>query len=144
VLQLNTNSVSFAYTANAAQDVAPAFISSCSSAKFDVSFTKSQQSNQPNTILFSNIVFTGALTSNLKAAHIHGPCPSSAPCNAPPIYMICGPAATPCPAGPTPTIPSFIVDRSKSIADDGSVLLGLYESILSGRNLYYVNFHTER
>jgi hypothetical protein len=144
VLQLNANSVSFTYTANAAQELAPAFVPSCSSASFDVYFTKSQLPNEPNTISFSNIVFTRALTSNLKAAHIHGPCPSSTPCNAPPIYMICGAAASPCPVGLSPTIPSFTVDRAKSMADDGSVLIGLYESILSGQNLYYVNFHTER
>jgi hypothetical protein len=110
----------------------------CAQATFNVTFDPTNQG-----IIFSDIPLQG-LSSALTASHIHGPCPSSAPCNAPPIYMICGPAATPCPAGLTPTIPSFIVDRSKSIADDGSVLLGLYESILSGRNLYYVNFHTER
>ncbi len=147
VLQLN-NAVpsSFTYTATAAQEPMLAFVTSCAKASFTVTFG----SGNTNTITFSSIVFSGTLRSNLIAAHIHGPCTVSPmsigstttmPCNAPPIYLICGGAS--CPSGTNPTIPGFIVDTTQNAFNsDGSVLLSLYQSILSGSSQYYVNFHT--
>jgi hypothetical protein len=82
------------------------------------------------------------LSSNLIAAHIHGPCPvsSTMPCIAAPIYLICGAS---CPTGTNPTIPGFPVDTTQNAFNsDGSMLLGLYQSMLSGNSQYYVNFHT--
>ena len=147
VLQLNNAAPSsFTYTATAAQEPPPAFVASCAKASFTVTFG----SGNTNNITFSSIVFSGTLSSNLIAAHIHGPCPLSTmsigstitmPCNAPPIYLICGGGS--CPAGTNPTIPSFTIDATQNAFNsDGSVLLGLYQSILSGSSQYYVNFHT--
>jgi hypothetical protein len=142
VLQLNNAAPSsFTYTATAAQEPPPAFVASCATASFTLTFG----SGNTNTITFSNIVFSGNLSSNLIAAHIHGPCPVSntMPCNAPPIYLICGAS---CPTGTNPTIPGFTVVTTQNLLNypgyDGSVLLGLYQSMLSGNSQYYVNFHT--
>jgi hypothetical protein len=143
VLQLNNAAPSsFTYTATAAQEPPPAFVASCATASFTLTFG----SGNTNTIAFSNIVFSGTLSSNLIAAHIHGPCPvsSTMPCNALPIYLICG-GASACPTGTTPTIPGFTVNTAQNALTpppDGSMLLGLYQSMLSGNSQYYVNFHT--
>jgi hypothetical protein len=149
VLQLHPGALSFAYTATASQQPPPAFVSSCARATFSMNF------GADRSISFSDIVFTG-LSSNLAAAHIHGPCPlpaestgseeGFAPCDAPPIFGICGAgAAANCPTGLAPTIPRLTVDKTRPFGNtDSSLLIGLYESILSGENLYYVNFHTER
>jgi hypothetical protein len=146
VLQLHPGPISFAYTATASQQPPPAFVSSCARATFSMNF------GADRSISFSDIVFTG-LSSNLNAAHIHGPCPlpagsigseeGFAPCEAPAIFGICG--AGNCPTGLAPTIPRLTVDKTRPFGDtDASLLIGLYESILSGDNLYYVNFHTDR
>jgi hypothetical protein len=89
----------------------------------------------------------------LNAVHIHGPCPLPSgvigsdegfvPCNAPPIYGIC--SGSTCPSGNNPRIPAFVVNKLQPFGNtDSSLLIGLYESILSGSNLYYVNFHSDR
>jgi len=88
------------------------------------------------------------LTGPLLAARIHGPCPNNVPCNANVIYHICGGAGAPpgvsvCPSGINPIIPGFSVNRMQNVSSDNSILVGLYADILSGNNLYYVNFHTE-
>jgi len=149
VLQLHPGSISFTYTATANNQPPPAFVSSCARATFSVTFVSSDRS-----ISFSNIDISG-LSGDLGAAYIHGPCslPSGVigseegfvPCNAPPIYDICN---GPCPSGANLTIPAFTVAKSRPWGDirltDGSFLIGLYESILSGSNMYYVNFVTSK
>ena len=96
-----------------------------------------------NAITFSDIVIT-QLSTALTKVHIHGPC-SSAACNGPVVYTICGPALNrPCPlanANSALTIPGFTVDITQP-TNDGSQLLGLYQSIVAGVSLYYVNFQT--
>ncbi len=147
VLQLHPGPISFTYKATANQQPSPAFVSSCARATFSVTFESSNRS-----ISFSNIDISG-LSGDLKAAHIHGPCPLPSgvigseegfvPCNAPAIYDLC--SGQPCPSGANPRIQAFNVVKSRSLGDtDASFLIGLYESILSGSNLYYVNFHTDR
>jgi hypothetical protein len=79
------------------------------------------------------------LTGPLTAAHIHGPCPNSVPCDAPPIYIIC---SANCPTGISPSINAFSVNTQQDVNSDNSNLVGLLAEILSGSNLYYVNFHT--
>ncbi len=129
------------YTANPQQHLPPAFISSCASASFNVTFDPTLN---PNVVTFSSISITGGLSGPLLAAHIHGPCPNRVPCDAPVVYFICGGQAAPCPTGTTPTIPGFNVNPAQTLASaDGSTLIGLLADILSGNNLYYVNFHTD-
>jgi hypothetical protein len=109
-----------------------------SGATFNLTLTPST-----NAITFSDIVIT-QLSTALTMVHIHGPC-SSAACNAPVVYTICGPPSNKlCPlanANSALTIPGFTVDITQP-TNDGSQLLGLYQSIVAGVSLYYVNFHT--
>jgi hypothetical protein len=109
-----------------------------SSATFNLTLTPST-----NAITFSDMVIT-QLSTALTMVHIHGPC-SSAACNAPVVYTICGPPSNKlCPlanANSALTIPGFTVDITQP-TNDGSQLLGLYQSIVAGVSLYYVNFHT--
>ncbi len=148
VLQLNQGPVSFTYTATSKQEPPPAFVSSCARATFSVTF------GVDRSISFSDIILSGFTSSgNLNAIHIHGPCPLPSgvigsdegfvPCNAPPIYAICSGGT--CPSGNNPRIPAFVVNKLQPFGStDSSFLIGLYESILSGNNLYYVNFHSDR
>jgi hypothetical protein len=140
--------ISFTYTANPQQQLTPSLITSCASATFTVFF---DPTGSKNNITFSSIAITGlaalppagAATQQLQAVHIHGPCPTSAPCDAPVVYFICGNSGNTCPSGANPTIPSFTVNTAQTATTtDGSLLLGLLQGILSGNNLYYVNFHT--
>ena len=119
------------YTANAQQEIPPG--ASSASAAFSVTFHTNNGS-----ITFSSITTSGL--SGLGAVHIHGPCPSSTPCNAGVLYTICGGASS-CPSGENPTIPGFNVDTAQPTTD-GSLLLGLVAQILRGEKLFYVNFHT--
>lgn len=119
------------YTANAQQEIPPG--PSSASAAFSVTFHSNNGS-----IAFSSITTSGL--SDLGAVHIHGPCPSSTPCNAGVLYTICGGTSS-CPSGANPTIPGFNVDIAQSTTD-GSLLLGLMAQILRGEKLFYVNFHT--
>ena len=138
--------ISFTYTANPQQQLAPSLVTSCASATFTVIF---DPTGSKNNITFSNIAITGlaalpqGATQQLQFVHIHGPCLTTAPCDAPVVYFICGNPGNPCPSGTNPTIPSFTVNTAQTAATaDGSLLLGLLQGILSGNNLYYVNFHT--
>jgi hypothetical protein len=119
---------------------------SCASATFTILF---DPTISPSNIAFSSIAITGlaalppGATQQLQAVHIHGPCPTSAPCDASVVYFICGNSGNACPSGTNPTIPSFTVNTAQTATTaDGSLLLGLLQGILSGNNLYYVNFHT--
>ena len=107
-------------------------------ASFNLTLTPST-----NAITFSDIVIT-QLSTALTMVHIHGPC-SSAACHAPVVYTICGPPSNKlCPlanANSALTISGFTVDITQP-TNDGSQLLGLYQSIVAGVSLYYVNFHT--
>jgi hypothetical protein len=107
-------------------------------ASFNLTLTPST-----NAITFSNIFIT-QLSTALTMVHIHGPC-SSAACNAPVVYTICGPPSKKlCPlanANSPLAIPGFAVDITQP-TNDGSQLLGLYQSIVAGVCLYYVDFHT--
>ena len=96
-------------------------------------FTASSQA-----ISFSSIPITG-LTSNLTAAHIHGPCPDANPCNAPVAYVIC---SGNCPGGTGPIIPAFTVDITQLNSAGVASAVGLYQGILAANKLYYLNFHT--
>ena len=113
-------------------------IVTASGATFTLTLTPST-----NAITFSDIVIT-QLSTALTMVHIHGPC-SSAACNAPVVYTICGlPSKKMCPlanANSALTIPGFTVDITQSTSD-GNQLLGLYQSIVAGVSQYYVNFHT--
>ena len=138
--------ISFTYTASPQQQLAPSLVTSCASATLNVSFDPTVS---PSSITFSSIAITGlaplppGATQQLQAVHIHGPCPTSAPCDAPVVYFICGNSGNACPSGTNPTIPGFTVNTAQTAATaDGSLLLGLFQGILSGSNLYYVNFHT--
>jgi hypothetical protein len=138
--------ISFTYTANPQQQLAPSLVTSCASATFTVLFDPTVS---PSNITFSSIAITGlaalppGATQQLQAVHINGPCPTSAPCDAPVVYFICGNSGNACPSGTNPTIPSFTVNTAQTATTaDGSLLLGLLQGILSGNNLYYVNFHT--
>ena len=86
-----------------------------------------------SSITISNIVVQN-LQSNLTAVHIHGPCAGSVPCNTDVVYVICGSGGTPCPFATTATVNMSTVT--------GPSTFGLYQSILSGVNLYYVNIHS--
>jgi hypothetical protein len=82
------------------------------------------------------------LSSNLTAAHIHGPCADATPCsNGGVVYTIC----SPCPATMSGniTIPSFKVDVTQ-LNGNFSTAFGLYQGIMYSNKLYYLNFHTER
>ncbi len=137
--------VMFSYTANPQQQLPPSFISSCAKASFNVTFEPNTPNQRPNIVTFSDITISGGLTGPLTAVHIHGPCPNSVPCDAPVIYFICGAPAAPCPQGTNPTIPGFNLDQGQTLASaDGSLLIGLLSEILTGSNLYYVNFHTDK
>jgi hypothetical protein len=131
--------ISFTYTANPQQQLAPSLVTSCASATFTVFFDPTVS---PSNITFSSIAIT-ALAAQLQAVHIHGPCPTSTPCDTGVVYFICGNPGNACPSGTNPTIPSFTVNTAQTATTaDGSLLLGLLQGILSGNNLYYVNFHT--
>ncbi len=131
--------ISFTYTANPQQQLAPSLVTSCASATFTVFFDPTVS---PSSITFSSIAIT-ALAAQLQAVHIHGPCPTSTPCDTGVVYFICGNSGNACPSGTNPTIPSFTVNIAQTATTaDGSLLLGLLQGILSGNNLYYVNFHT--
>jgi hypothetical protein len=138
--------ISFTYTANPQQQLAPSLVTSCASATFTVFFDPTVS---PSNITFSSIAITGlaplpqGATQQLQAVHIHGPCPTSAPCDAPVVYFICGNSGNACPSVTNPTIPGFTVNTAQTATTaDGPLLLGLLQGILSGNNLYYVNFHT--
>ncbi len=131
--------ISFTYTANPQQQLAPSLVTSCASATFTVFFDPTVSASN---ITFSSIAITGGLNQLLQV-HIHGPCLTSTPCDAPVVYFICGDPGNACPSGTNPTIPGFTVDTAQNLTTaDGSLLLGLLQGILSGTNLYYVNFHT--
>jgi hypothetical protein len=138
--------ISFTYTANPQQQLAPSLVTSCASATFTVFLDPTVS---PSNITFSSIAITGlaalpqGATQQLQYVHIHGPCPTSTPCDTGVVYFICGNPGNACPSGTNPTIPSFTVNTAQTAATaDGSLLLGLLQGILSGNNLYYVNFHT--
>ena len=138
--------ISFTYTANPQQQLAPSLVTSCASAAFTVYF---DPTISPSNINFGSIAITGlaplppGATQQLQAVHIHGPCPTSTPCDAPVVYFICGNSGNACPSVTNPTIPGFTVNTAQTATTaDGSLLLGLLQGILSGNNLYYVNFHT--
>jgi hypothetical protein len=86
----------------------------------------------------------------MQYALIHGPCPTSARCNAPPLYVICvlngfgGYSA--CPSGFSGTITGFTVNTTQSGSlsqqSDAVELAALYDKMLAGSNSYYVNFGT--
>ena len=97
-------------------------------------FTASSQA-----ISFSSIPISG-LSSPLTAAHIHGPCPDANPCNNASIaYVIC---SGNCPGGTNPIIPAFTVDITQLNAAGVASAAGLYQGIIAGNKLYYLNFHT--
>lgn len=121
-------SLSFNFSALPQQEV-----SSCARASFRATFSSSQMT-------FSNIATFNL--KNLLAVHIHGPCPTTSPCIAAPIYFICGNAGNPCPTQENSLIPGFTLDGSQALQGDGSLVLGMFAGILSGSSFYYVNFHT--
>ena len=97
-------------------------------------FTASSQA-----ISFSSIPISG-LTSSLTMAHIHGPCSDANPCdNGPVVYVICSSGS--CPTGTSPIISAFTVDITQLNAGVASAA-GLYQGIMAGNILYYLNFHT--
>jgi hypothetical protein len=141
--QENVAIAPFAFTATPGQQI-PVPSQACATAAFNVTFNPA---NGANSTSFTAITITGGLTGSLTSAHIHGPCPTTAPCNAGVIYWICGsqgapPGVSACPSGTNPTIPAFVVNSAQNANTDNSLLLGLLQGILSGNNLYYVNFHT--
>jgi hypothetical protein len=111
----------------------------CATASFNVTF---DPSSSVSSVVFSNITISGNLTGPLTAAHIHGPCPNSVPCDAPVIYIIC--SALSCPTGTSPSINAFSVNTTQDVNPDNSNLVGLLANILTGSNLYYVNFYTAK
>ena len=134
--------MSFAFRATPAQQVPPP-AQSCASASFNVSFDPAF-----SNVSFSNIGIMG-LTASLTQVHIHGPCKDNTRCNAPVVYWICnrGQEGVPtgvmqCPTGSSPVINAFSVDKTQNANADNSLLAGIFQDILSGSNLYYVNFHT--
>jgi hypothetical protein len=93
-------------------------------------------------ISFSSIPISG-LSSNLTMAHIHGPCPDTNPCNAAFVYVLC---SGNCPGGTNPIIPAFAVDITQLNVVRGvsvATASGLYQGIMAGNQLYYLNFHTQ-
>ena len=122
-----TAAMTFPFTASAAQNVG-ASIESQATATFSLTFAPVTSS-----IAISNIVVQN-LQSQLTAMHIHGPCAGGVPCNADVVYVICGSGGTPCPFATSATVNmSTVIEPST---------FGLYQSILSGVNLDYVNIHT--
>jgi hypothetical protein len=117
-----------------------ACIITASGATFTLTLTPSS-----NSITVSDIIIT-QLSTALTAVHIHGPCPRNsdnndgAACNANVVFTICGPPSNqPCPlanALGALTIPGFRVDESKL------QVVNLYQDLVTGLNLYYINFHT--
>jgi hypothetical protein len=97
------------------------------------------------SIALSDMVIT-RLNSALTAVHIHGPClrgsdnNDGASCNANVVFTICGPPSNrPCPltnALGALTIPGMTVDQGTLNQ------FNLYQNMVNGLNLYYVNFHT--
>ena len=122
-----TAAMTFPFTASAAQNVGTN-IASQANANFSLTFAPATSS-----ITISNIVVQN-LQSQLTAMHIHGPCAVGVPCNADVVYVICGSGGTPCPFATSATVNMSTVT--------GPSTFGLYQSILSGVNLYYVNIHT--
>jgi len=120
-----------------------ACIITASGATFTLTLTPS--STSANSITVSDIVIT-QLSTALTAVHIHGPCPRNsdnndgAACNANVAFTICGPPSNqPCPlanALGALTIPGFRVQESQS------QVVNLYQDLVTGLNLYYINFHT--
>jgi hypothetical protein len=134
----------FSFTGSAQLQI-PIPSQACAVASFNVVFDPTSSTK----ITFSAITISGKLTGPLAAVHIHGPCPTNTPCNAGVVYWICGTTGAPagvasCPPDLSPTIPSFSVDFSQNANNDNSLLLALMSGILSGNNLYYVNFHTAK
>jgi hypothetical protein len=109
------------------------------SATFSTTFSPSNQA-----ITFGNIAIAN-LSSPLSVVHIHGPCEAEGdPCNADVVYTICGgAAASACPSGTSPTIPSFVVDINQ-VNNAFASAVGLYQSIMQSNRLYYLNFHTQQ
>jgi hypothetical protein len=141
--QENVAIAPFAFIATPGQQI-PVPSQACANATFSVTFNPAAGANSTS---FTAITITGGLTGPLTSVHIHGPCPTTAPCNAGVIYWICGSQGAPsgvsaCPSGTNPTIPAFVVNSAQNANADNSLLLGLLQGILSGNNLYYVNFHT--
>ncbi len=120
-----------------------ACIITASGATFTLTLTPS--STSANSIIVSDIIIT-QLSTALTAVHIHGPCPRNSDnddgekCNANVAFTICGPPSNqPCPlanALGALTIPGFRVEESKS------QVVNLYQDLVTGLNLYYINFHT--
>ena len=141
--QENVAIAPFAFIATPGQQI-PVPSQACATAAFNVTFNPAAGANSTS---FTAITITGGLTGPLTSVHIHGPCPTTAPCNAGVVYWICGSQGAPsgvsaCPSGTNPTIPAFTVNSAQNANTDNSLLLGLLQGILSGNNLYYVNFHT--
>ncbi len=86
-------------------------------------------SASPFNVSFSEIV-VNKLTGNLRAVHIHGPCPDENPCTADVVYHVCGDFGGSCPVGKSVTISAFSARN-------------LYHDLISGNKLFYLNFHTE-
>jgi hypothetical protein len=119
--------MTFPFMASAAQNVG-ANIASQANATFSLTFAPATSS-----ITISNIVVQN-LQSNLTAMQIHGPCAGGVPCNADVVYVICGSGSMPCPFATSATVNMSTVT--------GPSTFGLYQSILSGVNLYYVNIQS--
>ncbi len=128
--------LTLSFTGTPGQQMNPPMLA-CATASFNVTF---DPSSSASSVAFSNITFSGNLTGPLTAAHIHGPCPNSVPCDAPVVYIICN--ALSCPTGTSPSINAFSVNTQQDVNSDNSNLVGLLSEILTGSNLYYVNFHT--
>jgi len=97
-------------------------------------FTASSQA-----ISFSSIPISG-LSSPLTAAHIHGPCPDANSCQSSTIaYVLCSGT---CPGGTNPIFPAFTVDITQLNAAGVASAAGLYQGIMAGNKLYYLNFVT--
>jgi hypothetical protein len=126
VLQ-ETSAMTFPFMASAAQNVG-ANIASQANATFSLTFAPAISSITINNIVVQN------LQSNLTAMQIHGPCAGGVPCNTDVVYVICGSGGTPCPFTTSATVNMSTVT--------GPSTFGLYQSILSGVNLYYVNIQS--
>jgi hypothetical protein len=137
--------MSFTYRATTGQQIPPP-TQGCGTASFNVTF------NPATSNISFSIIETRGLSSSLDQVHIHGPCRNNARCNAPVVYWICHrnqpgvPAGVPlCPAGflaSSPVLPAFFVDKTQNANVDNSLLATMFQDILSGSNLYYINFHT--
>ena len=90
-------------------------------------------------ISFSSIPISG-LSSPLTMAHIHGPCPDANSCQSSTIaYVLCNGN---CPGGTNPIFPAFTVDITQLNAAGVASAAGLYQGIIAGNKLHYLNFHT--